>query len=316
MNFKTSINLNEITLPQNQIDYQSKNLLLGSCFVENIGNILNNLKFKVFVNPFGVLFHPLAIEKILQDVVNQKVYLSNNLVFDQGLWHSFNHHSEFSGENQHEVLGKINAQNQLTFQFLKNSSHVIITFGTAWVYHHIPTDSLVANCHKIPQNQFLKRILSLQEIENSIETICKLIHQINPSIQIILTLSPVRHLKDGMQNNALSKARLLHGIHSVLNQNNIYYFPAYEILIDDLRDYRFFDKDMIHPSEVAIQYVWELFQNIYFSKKTQNDVAEVQQIIKDLAHKPFHPNSEAHKQFKDRLERKMHEVGKRLGIEL
>lgn len=314
MNFKTSINLSEIIVPQTKINYQSRVLLTGSCFVENIGNKLFDLKFNVLINPFGVLFHPLAIEKSLRDIVYQKIYQKQDLIFDQGIWHSLYHHSHFSNENQDAVIKAINTKIQNAFNFLQNTTHVIITLGTAWVYHHIPSDNLVSNCHKIHPNQFIKRILTVQEIENALDNIGKLIHQINPKIIIVYTLSPIRHLKDGMQNNTLSKARLLHAIHNVINQESKFYFPAFEIILDDLRDYRFYASDMLHPSEVAVEYVWEIFEKTYLTDNAQKDVKEVQQILKDLAHIPFHPNSETHLQFLNKLEQKKKAVWERLGF--
>ena len=233
MKFRTIINQNEIQKPKYSIKYQDKVLLVGSCFVENIGEKLSYYKFDNFVNPYGILFNPKAIEKALKDVIHQKKYTKADLVFENDSWHSLHHHSDFSNTDKSIVLNKINQTILETKDFLKNTSHLIITLGTAWVYHHIDTDQLVANCHKIPQKNFIKRLLSVSEITDSLNNSIKLAKEINPSIQIVFTLSPVRHLKDGMIANNQSKAHLLTAIHNVTNNSDAYYFPSYEIVMDD-----------------------------------------------------------------------------------
>ncbi len=319
MDFRTKLSSHEITKPHKTIDYQSSILLIGSCFVENMGQKMTELQFDTLVNPYGVLFHPLAIERALRDIVSQRIYAISDLIFDQGLWHSTQHHSDFSDPEAANVIQKINKTLAESHAFLKKTSHVIITLGTAWVYHHLPTDTLVANCHKIPQNQFTKRLLTTEEIKESIRNTNQLLQQTNPNLQIIWTLSPVRHLRDGMQHNAWSKARLLESLHQVLEERNTTnplnasaYFPAYEILMDDLRDYRYYKDDLLHPSEMAVQYIWEYFEAIHFTPETQAFMAEVAQIRKAEAHKPFHPDSAAHHAFLTQLKERKEQLTKNI----
>lgn len=314
MNFRTEINLERIDKPRKFIDYSSQILLLGSCFVENIGEKLNHHKFKTLINPYGIIFHPLAIEKSLQDIVNQKVYEKKDLVFDQGLWHSPHHHSDFSHPNLQTVLENINQNVKKSHDFLKKTSHVLITLGTSWVYHHIETDQLVANCHKIPQKQFVKRLLSAQEIANSLRQIKDILLEINPDMQLIWTVSPVRHLKDGFHENTLSKAHLFSALHEITDTSDDFYFPSYEILIDDLRDYRFYAEDLLHPNETAVTYIWEIFEKVWMSNSTREIIKQVAQIQKDLQHRPFFPESEKHKKFLENLHEKMHQLEIQHGI--
>ena len=314
LKLKTNLPISEIEKPLYTIDYQSNILLLGSCFVEHIGKRLSDVQLRTLVNPFGTLFHPLAIEKVLQDVVHKKNYTENDLIFDQNLWHSPQHHSQFSSIHSEEVINIIDKTNADTFNFLKKTTHVIITLGTAWVYHHIPSDRLVANCHKIPQNHFIKRLLSVTEIEKSLQAVVLLLQKINPDVQILFTLSPVRHLKDGFQNNARSKAHLLTAIHQVIDQKNVLYFPSYELLNDDLRDYRFYHEDLIHPSVVAVDYIWELFKTVWLSKNALYIAEKIVQLQRDLQHKPFHPQSENYQNFLENIEKQKQELKNDFGI--
>lgn len=301
MQFRTAIKINEIQKPTKLIDYQSKIGLIGSCFVENIGQKLSYYKFDNFVNPYGILFNPKAIEKALEDIIQEKKYTQTDLVFENERWHSLHHHSDFSNKDSSIVLNEINTTISKTKDYLKNTSHLIITLGTAWVYHHIETDQLVANCHKISQKSFIKRLLSVSEITDSLENSIQLIQKINPSIQIVITLSPVRHLKDGMLANSQSKAHLLTAIHKVSDSSNTCYFPSYEIQLDDLRDYRFYTSDMLHPNETAIDYIWNIFKEVWIDSSIFPIMNEVAQIQKGLLHKAFDPDSKQHKLFQNNL---------------
>lgn len=242
------------------INYNSKLLLLGSCFSENIGNKLSYYKFQTQQNPFGILFHPKAIETFIAKVINEEMYTENDVFFHNERWHCFDAHSVVSSTSKEELLNTLNTNINSTYQHLKNTSHIIITLGTAWIYREIATDTLVANCHKIPQKKFLKELLTVEEVSESLEAINSLIKSINPETTIIYTVSPVRHIKDGFIENQRSKAHLLSAIHQVVeSRNNTHYFPSYEIMMDELRDYRFYAEDMIHPNQTAIDYIWEKF---------------------------------------------------------
>lgn len=293
----------------NLIDYNSNILLLGSCFVENIGNKLDYFKFKNLQNPFGILFQPLAIEKLITNAINEKKFTEDDIFFHNEQWHCYDAHSKLSQTSKEDLLINLNNQIGLTDQQLSNSSQIIITLGTAWVYRHIETDAIIANCHKVPQKKFLKELLSVDEILESLLSIIELIRSVNKKASIMFTVSPVRHLKDGFVENTQSKSHLIAAIHQVVEpRHNVHYFPSYEIMMDELRDYRFYNEDMIHPNQTAIHYIWEKFQNVWVSKNATEIMDAVDFIQKGLQHKPFNPNSEAHLQFLQKLEEKKNQL--------
>ncbi len=306
MNFRTNIQLQK---ERNQIDYNSKLLLIGSCFSENIYQKLNYFKFNAFSNPFGILFNPFAIENLITNSINLKEYSENDIFQLNERWHCFDAHSDLSSSNKDELLQNLNTAILATNKQLNEASHIIITLGTSWVYRFIETDATVGNCHKIPQKKFLKELLSVNEITASLENMSTLIKDVNATVNIIFTVSPVRHLKDGFIENSQSKAHLLSAIHQVIDKRNqLYYFPSYEIMLDDLREYRFYNSDMIHPNETAINYIWEHFQQVWINENTSSIMKEVNSIQKGLAHKPFNPNSEQHQQFLINLNQKIKDL--------
>ena len=289
----------------NQLDYNSNVLLLGSCFVENIGKKLDYFKFHYLQNPFGILFHPLAIEALITNSINEKEYTEEHIFFHNEQWHCYDAHSKLSASSKEELLHNLNQQIKATNQQINESTHIIITLGTAWVYRHIETDTIVANCHKVPQKKFLKELLSADEISESLESIIALIKSVNIEVSILFTVSPVRHLKDGFVENTQSKAQLVSAIHQVVESRSlIYYFPSYEIMMDELRDYRFYAEDMIHPNQTAVNYIWDKFQKVWISKDSSKTMEAVEDVQKGLKHKPFNPNSIAHQQFLQNLEEK------------
>ncbi len=304
MNLQTKIPLTKAS--HNQIDYHSKVLLLGSCFSENIGAKFDYFKFQNLVNPFGILFHPLAIESFITNPINEKEYTEKDLFFHTEQWHCFEAHSKLSNSNKDELIQNLNTQIQITNSFLKDATHIIITLGTAWVYRHIETDTFVANCHKVPQKKFQKTLLSVDTILESIDAILSLIISVNPKASIIFTVSPVRHLKDGFVENTQSKAHLISSIHSVLSLRaesiSLNYFPSYEIMMDELRDYRFYNADMLHPNTIAIDYIWDKFKKVWIDEASEPTMKTVDTIQKGLAHKPFNPQSDAHKAFMSKLD--------------
>lgn len=312
MKFRTEIKLK--SQQQNQLDHQSKVLLLGSCFSENIGNKLSYYQFDTLVNPFGVLFSPTAIAKVLEDTVNEKKYQEDELIKQGDLFHSFHHHSDLSNLSKSEVLLNIEQAQQKCLSQLKKATHVIITLGTSWVYGHVLTHQLVANCHKIPQSEFSKRNLSVLEIETALQEIIKHIRNVNPSTQIIFTVSPVRHIKDGMIENSLSKSRLLCATHELKESHDVTYFGSYEVMMDDLRDYRFYEADMIHPNQVAIDYIWEQFSKVWISEKAQGYFKRIASVQQSKLHKPFQPNSNSHQDFLEKLKKKQEQLEEELNI--
>jgi len=307
MNFRTELK----TKPQqNKIDYTSKVLLIGSCFTQNIGDKLTYYKFDNLINPLGILFHPKVIENLIVSSLENRVFTENDLVFHNERWHCFDVHSDFSHSDKSLMLININSAIKQTRNYIKTASHIVLTLGTAWVYRYHTTNNLVANCHKIPQKEFQKELLSIDKIGGSLSNITVKIKEINPEVNLIFTVSPVRHLKDGFAENQLSKSHLLSAIHQI----KATYFLAYEIMMDDLRDYRFYTKDMIHPNEIAIDYIWEKFVAIWINPSENEIMEQVNQIQKGLAHRPFNENSESHQLFLEKLHQKIATLKKIKGI--
>ena len=296
MNLTTKIPISKTNLP---IDYSSKILLWGSCFSENIGDKFGYFKFQSIVNPFGILFHPKAIETLISNAVHKKEYSENDVFFHNEQWHCFDAHSRLSNVFKEDLITNLNDAVKSINQQISKSTHIIITLGTAWVYRFIENNHIVANCHKVPQNKFSKELLSVSDVVKSLESIIEVIKSVNSNATIIFTVSPVRHIKDGFVENTQSKAHLISGIHQVLKKNSqLNYFPSYEIMMDELRDYRFYAEDMVHPNQIAINYIWEKFQNVWISLEASKTMEAIDYIQKGLNHKPFNPNSEAHQLFK------------------
>lgn len=286
----------------NPIDYHSKIVLFGSCFSEHIAGKFDYYKFQKFNNPFGILFHPLAIENLIVNAINKKQYTNDDLFFYNEQWHCFEAHSKLSNVSKDHLLEALNNRVNTTRNFLIEASHIVITLGTAWAYRQIETDTIVANCHKVPQKQFLKELLPMHVIVESLEAMIVLIRSINPKVTILFTVSPVRHLKDGFIENTQSKSHLISAIHQVVDsRNRLHYFPSYEIMLDELRDYRFYKDDMLHPNKLAVNYIWNRFQEVWISDEAKPTMQDVEQIQKGLQHKPFNSNSEAHQLFLQKL---------------
>ena len=307
MNLQTKIPLKKES--KNLISYSSKILLLGSCFSENIGEKLNYYKFQTTQNPFGILFHPKSIENLILNAINKKQYSESDLIFQNERFHCFDAHSSLSSSDKNEVLNQLNSAISSTSKNLKEATHLIITLGTSWVYRFIANDEIVANCHKIPQKKFLKELLFVDEITESLEAIISLIKSVNKNTTIIFTVSPVRHLKDGFVENMQSKAHLIAAIHQIKNEReSTFYFPSYEIMMDELRDYRFYAEDMIHPNQTAINYIWERFVATWFSDDSLPTMQEIDTIQKGNAHKPFNENSIQYQDFLKNLSEKKQKI--------
>ena len=304
MNFTTKI---PITQNANPIDYNSKIVSFGSCFAENMGDKLLYYKFQTQVNPFGIIFNPFSIEKLIERVVLQRYFTKDDIFFFNERWHCYEVHSELSDADSEVFLSKLNQILLDTQKQLQQATHIIITYGTSWVYRHIETNAIVANCHKVPQKQFSKELLSIDSIQKSIQNTVSLIATLNPKCNFIFTVSPVRHLKDGFVENQVSKAHLIAAIYATTNtkQQTLNYFPSYEIMMDELRDYRFYADDMMHPSSMAIDYIWERFAATQIDASAIATMELVQTIQKGLAHRPFNPNSESHQKFEANLKEKI-----------
>lgn len=303
MNFTTPISINP---GEPKIDHNSKIFLVGSCFVENIGEKLDYYKFPNFRNPFGILYHPKGIQKFLVNAINRTKYSSEDIFFHNERWHCFDAHSKLSNINKEELLRQLNESLSATREYLEHATHIIITLGTSWIYTKVESGEAVANCHKLPQKNFSKSISGIDDINSQLKLTISAIRSINSEVEIIFTVSPVRHLKDGVVENQQSKAHLITAVHSIVNsQINTTYFPAYEIVMDELRDYRFYAEDMLHPNTIAVNYIWEKFREIWFSSTTIAVLQEIDLLQRGLLHRPFNPQSEAHNKFMANLHEKI-----------
>ena len=306
MQFRTQIPIPKSNHP---IDYNSRIVSLGSCFAENMAEKFEYFKFQNTVNPFGIIFNPVSIEKLISRVINEEKFTESAIFFHNERWHCYEIHSDLSTENKEKFLENLNAILKFTHNQILKSTHIIITYGTSWIYRLKSNNEVVANCHKVPQNQFDKEILSIESIEESIQNTIDLIRKVNPDCQFIFTISPVRHIKDGFVENQRSKAHLISALHSsIFLLPTSSYFPSYEIIMDELRDYRFYAEDMLHPNATAIAYIWERFTEACISKLAYATMEEVDSIQKGLAHSPFNLNSESYLQFKHKLEEKINKL--------
>ncbi|WP_333600660.1 GSCFA domain-containing protein [Flavobacterium sp.] len=298
MEFSTKVPIQSSNQP---IDYSSRIVSLGSCFAENIGKKFDYFKFQNSVNPFGIIFNPVAIEKLIFRAVTEHYFTAEDLFFHNDLWHCYEVHSELSHPDREVLLVTLNHLLKSTHHQITESTHCLITYGTSWVYRLKASNAIVANCHKVPQNQFDKEILSVTTIEQSIQHTIDVLRKINPECHILFTVSPVRHIKDGFVENQRSKAHLISAIHA-LQQD---YFPSYEILMDELRDYRFYAEDMLHPNQTAIDYIWQRFAETTISETSFPIMEEVDAIQKGLAHRAFNPDSDSHQKFLQNLNQKI-----------
>lgn len=273
--------------------------------MEHMGQNLSYHKFNNLQNPFGILFHPKAIENLIKRALEKRLFRDTDLIYQNGLWHSYEAHSSLSDISAEMVLKRLNDKLKETLEYLTHSTHIIFTLGTAWVYRHNASGLLVANCHKVPQKEFTKELLSIDAITSSLEQLLRLIRSVNQEAQILFTVSPVRHLKDGFIENQRSKAHLIAAIHQVVKDAHITYFPSYEIMMDELRDYRFYESDMIHPNAIGISYIWEKFRETWISDNAIPTMKAVAGIQKSLEHRPFNVNSEEYKDFQKAIKSKI-----------
>jgi len=281
-----------------KISYRDKILFIGSCFSDEIGNKMTDFKFDVLQNPNGILYDPISITDSLFSYIENKPFDEENLFELNGLWHSWKHHSVFSAVSKKEVLERINSSINEAHLFLKEAKILIITFGTAFNYQLKKNFNNVANCHKAPSGFFIKTLLPIEEIKPNLLSVISALELFNPELKIIFTVSPVKHVKDGLEENNRSKARLIEAAHAVAEEKeNVFYFPAYELVNDVLRDYRFYKKDLVHPNEMAIDFVFENFSDALFDKSTKEIRKEIEKILSAVNHKPFLKESEAHQKF-------------------
>lgn len=304
MKFRTEVSLSDSPI---KIGVNDQLFSIGSCFSTEMADLLKNGQLKTFNNPFGTLFNPFSINNAVKNIHDSKNFGEEDLVFYNDNFLSLDHHSSFNSRFAHQTLAKINSNIQFGNQFLRNTNWVIITYGTSFIYEFLPKKKYAANCHKIPAKYFEKKFLSHLELTDSIyETIINLKDICDENVQILFTVSPVRHTKDGMVENNLSKSKLITAIHEILPQfENCHYLPAYEIVMDDLRDYRFYKEDLIHPNNQAVQYIWEKFGNAYFSEETKTFITENFNIAKALEHQVSDKKDPKYVEFLDKIKAKI-----------
>lgn len=310
MKLTTPIKLSRQNPP---INYSSKVLLLGSCFAQNMGAKLEYYKFLQCTNPFRILFHPVAIEKLITRAINHTWFTSKDVFLQNEQWHCFLAHSKLSNTSEEDLISALNSALEKLRTSLLEASHVVFTFGTAWVYRHLEKDTIVANCHKVPQKKFVKQLLSPDDVSDVLLGIETKLRAINPTCSIINTVSPVRHIKDGLLANSRSKAHLIAGVQEIVSPEKLnYYFPSYEIMMDELRDYRYYKEDLIHPNQTAIAIIWEKFLSSWVASETFEIQKKIAVIQNGLLHIPFNENSKAHIHFKKDLETKISEIKEQL----
>jgi len=302
MDFQLPISISPLPEP---IGYADKIMLTGSCFTEHIGNALRDWKFDVLQNPNGILFDPASVASSLVAYMDGRPYGEGDLVYFNELWQSWQHHSQFSHVDKQEALRGMNDLLARAHAFLKEAKWLIITLGSSFSYRLVQDGMPVANCHRAPGQVFRKHMMTIEETNTALDNCLYRLFQFNPSLQVIFTVSPVRHIRDGVVENNRSKARLIEVVHHLVNKfSRLWYFPAYELVIDVLRDYRFYDIDMVHPNYPATQFVLENFTRNYIDKEAQAVLEEVKKIVIARRHKPFQPTTQAHQRFLlDQLEK-------------
>ncbi len=295
MKFRT-----EISIPPNQwkISHSMRGIAVGSCFTSYIGNALQQAKFPIMVHPFGTVYNPISIAQSFNLLFEKQHISENDIVQNQGIFSSFLLHSSFSARSKQAVINAYYTRVQEFKAKFQPLDYAIISLGTAWVYEYCKTGDVVSNCHKFPASDFTHRRLTVAEIEKTLEELVQTIREHSPTCRIIFTISPIRHWKNGAHENQISKSLLFVALESFMQHTkNTYYFPAYELVIDELRDYRFYADDMLHPNTMAVQYIQKAFSNCYFSEETQALVHEIEAIHKAQNHKPYHADSEEYAKF-------------------
>ena len=267
------------------ISYQDKLMLVGSCFSDHIGNFFQEMRFDTLSNPFGTLFNPVSIANALKMCINPELFNEQYIDFFNEKWISYAHHGKFSHPDKETFLQNIRQNLDKAHDFLSSANYLFITFGTAYCYRLNERDIIVANCHKIPANQFEKQLLTIEQIVGFYQDLLEQLRQFNPQLKIIFTVSPVRHLADGFHENQISKSILHLSINQLIDNTNTFYFPSYEMVQDDLRDYRFYAADLCHPSDVAVTYIREKLTEAFFSPETQERMKEVVKENKAQGHR-------------------------------
>lgn len=304
--FRTEV---EVKPSAYKINHKTPVMFLGSCFADNIGKMVAEKKFEVSINPFGVIYNPLSVKQSLNILLEKNEFQKDDLYEFNNQWVSFYHHSRFSSPDQDEVLKKINNGIKKGADFLERTNFLFITFGTAWVYEWKETGKVVSNCHKIPAREFNRRMLNPEEILQAWGEIIQKLYTQLPGLKVIFTVSPVRHWKDGAEGNMVSKSVLLYAIYLLRKKfPDTDYFPSYEIMMDDLRDYRFYGEDMLHINTTAVNYIWRKFDQRFFNDETRKVLKKVDEINRAVGHKPFRPGSKHHLAFVEKTLQKIRQM--------
>ncbi len=274
-------------------------VLMGSCFSDNIGAKMRSAMMRAMINPFGTLYNPLSIAAAVQRLITGEAIAGNTLFSHNGVWNSYQFHSRYSLPDKQAAIDAMNSRIAQGQAALKTCSALIITLGTAMVYRLRSTGEVVANCHKVPQHEFTRQMATMQQMSQALMQIVTSFHKLNPTAKVIFTVSPIRHIADGLDVNSLSKAMLRVAVNEVMlrQPDVVEYFPAYEIMLDDLRDYRFYATDMVHPSDLAIEYIWQAFQATYFDDRSAQAIARCERVSKRLQHRPMSSSREIVERF-------------------
>lgn len=283
MELRTKVNIEPSPV---KITYNDGVMFIGSCFASSIGSRMEMGHMPVMINPAGAVFNPVSVCNTIETIISGKEFTKDDLSFHDGMWFSYYHYTDFSSDDPVKVLDKINRKSKEAFDFLKSAGFLFITLGTARIYRLKKTGVIVSNCHKIPSAQFIPELLTVSDIVTLWERQLDRLQTLFPKLKVVFTISPVRHWKDGAHGNQVSKSILFLAVEELLNHSaSLQYFPAYELVMDDLRDYRFYNDDMLHPSDTAINYIWEVFSGCYLESKTIKTYNEVVKITKACNHR-------------------------------
>ena len=296
MEFRTTVKTGE---NRGWLHHSDSVMLLGSCFSDNIGAKLHGALFNALVNPMGTLYNPMSIASGVDRLIDCKPVAGQDLFMQSGVWNSYDFHSRYSLPDKQATIDRMNSRIRQGHDALKSASLLTVSLGTALVYHLKTTGDVVANCHKVPQHEFDRKMATVSDMAHTLDAMLTRLHAFNPELRVILTVSPIRHIADGLDINSLSKASLRVSIHEAMSRHRDYcdYFPAFEIMTDDLRDYRFYASDMVHPSDVAVEYIWQAFQATYLDDRSALAVARCERIHKRLQHRPMSTNRDTVERF-------------------
>ncbi len=303
----------DIPPSKDKIDIKDPILMMGSCFTESMGAFLNDSKFNPLVNPFGVIYNPISVFTNIELSINKTKEIK--LAEQNGIWYDWDSHSRNSSPKKIELIKQVQQARKKTLAYIKKARWLILTPGTSWIYTLMPEYIVVANCHKFPGDQFHKSLLKPGQIIEHFGKVHHLMTELNPGLQFLFTISPVRHIRDGLVGNNRSKAVLVEAVHHITETlDNCHYFPSYEILIDELRDYRFYDKDLIHPNDLAEEYIWDKFVSTYMNHQTKELLTKWSKVQRSLNHKPFHADSNAHRVFLEKTLADLKKLSKHMDL--